>query len=437
MAGPAKLFALVDGNNFYVSCERVFRPDLRGIPVVVLSNNDGCAVARSNEAKALGIKMGAPWFQIQKEVADQVVALSSNYALYADMSDRMMTLAAGLGPAQEIYSIDESFIDMTGVRGDLVQRAHRVRERILCWTGLPTGIGIGATKTLAKLANHVAKTSERKPGSYPAAMAQVCNLSALASAEFEAVLAATDVGEIWGVGRRIKVQLNDGGIRTALDLHKMDPATIRAGWSVVLERTVRELQGINCIGLEEMPPAKREIACTRSFGRPVTTLQELEQAVSAHASRAAEKLRNQEGHTAKIMVFAHTSPHRAGPRFSRSIVIPLRRPTSHTPLLVQAAVQGVRRIYQPGFDLIKAGVMLLELQPASRIQHELELELDEPAEDKERLMQALDALNDRYGRGTLVMASVGMNKKAGWGMKQERRTPEYTTRIEEIPVAKA
>ena len=223
MGRPPPLFALVDGNNFYVSCERVFRPDLRGIPVVVLSNNDGCAVARSNEAKALGIKMGAPWFEIRELLGDQVVALSSNYALYADMSDRMMTLAAGLGPAQEIYSIDESFIDLAGVPGDLVDRARRIRERILTWTGLPTGIGIGSTKTLAKLANHVAKTAERMPGSYPADLAQVCNLAALPASDLDAVLAATAVGDIWGVGRRIGANLVEGGSTAPLPRARTRP----------------------------------------------------------------------------------------------------------------------------------------------------------------------------------------------------------------------
>lgn len=435
MAGPKPIFALVDGNNFYVSCERVFRPDLRGVPVVVLSNNDGCAVARSNEAKALGIKMGMPWFEIRTSFPDQVVALSSNYALYADMSDRMMTIAAGLGPGQMIYSIDESFIDMSGVRGDLVDRAHRVRDRILQWTGLPTGIGIGPTMTLAKLANHVAKTAERKPGSYPEKLAQVCNLATLPAADMDAVLAATEVGDVWGVGRRISAALTEGGIRTALDLARMDPATIRSGWNVVLERTVRELQGVSCMELESMPPAKKEIACTRSFGRPVTHLAELVEAVSAHASRGAEKLRMQDGHACKVLVFAHTSPHRPGPRFSRSVVVPLRRPTSHTPLLVDAAVRGIKSIFQPGFQLTKCGVMLLELQPAGRLQHELDL--DEPGEDKSRLMAALDSLNDRYGRGTLTVASAGAGNTKTWRLKAERKTPEYTTRIDQIPTARA
>ena len=261
------MYALVDGNNFYVSCERVFRPSLAGQPVVVLSNNDGCAIARSNEAKALGIAMGAPWFKIRHLVdTTGLIALSANFALYGDLSDRMMSLAAGLGPQQEVYSIDESFIDLTGVRGNLVERSHKIRDRILQWVGIPCGIGIGVTKTLAKLANHIAKTAERKPGSYPAHLAQVCDLSRLTTTELEAVLAMTPVNEVWGVGRRITQQLNGGGINTVLDLIRLDPALVRSRWSVVLERTVRELQGTPCIGLDDEPQPKKEIACTSSAG---------------------------------------------------------------------------------------------------------------------------------------------------------------------------
>ena len=275
------LFALVDGNNFYVSCERVFRPSLKSWPVVVLSNNDGCCIARSNEAKALNIKMGAPWFEVKHlNDSDGLVGLSANFTLYGDMSNRMMSIATGLGPHQGVYSIDESFIDLAGVRGDLTARSREVRERILQWTGIPTGIGMGATKTLAKLANHIAKTAERKPGSYPAELAQVCNLAALPASDLDAVFAATAVAEVWGVGRRIAGQLEEGGICTVLDLMRMDPATVRWRWSVVLERIVRELQGLSCIALDEQPSPKKEIACTRSFGRPVTNLEPLIEAVS-------------------------------------------------------------------------------------------------------------------------------------------------------------
>ena len=432
------MFALVDGNNFYVSCERVFRPCLQGQPVIVLSNNDGCAVARSNEAKVLGGKMGAPWFQVKHLAeSDNLVALSANFALYGDMSDRMMSIAAGLGPTQEIYSIDESFIGLQGVRGDLTKRAFDVRTRINQWTGIPCGIGIGPTKTLAKLANYIAKTSERKPGSYPAELAQVCNLVTLAASDLDSLLAATDVGEVWGVGRRIGAQLQEAGVNTVLDLVRLDAATVRSRWSVVLERTVRELQGQNCIAMDEAPEKKKQIACTRSFGHPVTDLQPLIEAVSEFATRAAEKLRKEGSVATEVMVFAHTSPHRPGPRFSRSTVVPLRRPTADTALLVQAAAAGMRQIYQAGYQLIKAGVMLLDLMPEGFGQHELDLEPD-ASEDRTRLMTTMDGLNRRYGKGTLHMASTGIaGHTREWGMRQERLTPQYTTRWADMPVAQA
>ena len=432
------MYALVDGNNFYVSCERVFRPSLNGRPVVVLSNNDGCAIARSDEAKALGIKMGAPWFQIRDmEETHGLVALSANFTLYGDMSDRMMSLAAGLGPTQEIYSIDESFIGLQGVRGDLTKRSQAIRDRINQWVGIPCGIGIGQTKTLAKLANYIAKTAERKPGTYPAELAQVCNLTALSAQDLANVLATTRVEEVWGVGRKIAAQLHEGGVHTVLDLARLDPATVRRRWSVVLERTVRELQGMQCIDLDDAPALKKEIACTRSFGQAVTELPPLMEAVSEFASRAAEKLRKQGSLASQLLVFCHTSPFRPGPRFNRSIVVPLRRPTADTGKLVWAASMGMRRMYEPGYKMAKAGVMLLDLVPGNVLQGELDLE-EEDQRDRTKLMVALDALNGRYGKGTVHSASTGgTNKGKDWGMKQERRTPQYTTRWEDVPVARA
>lgn len=431
------MFALVDGNNFYVSCERAFRPSLKNRAVVVLSNNDGCAIARSNEAKTLGIKMGQPMFELRHFVADgSLVALSANFPLYGDMSNRMMSIAAGLGPAQEIYSIDESFIDMTGVRGDLTVRACLVRERILQWIGIPCGIGIGPTKTLAKLGNHVSKSAERKPGSYPEELARVCNLAALPASDLDAVLAATELGDVWGIGRRIGMQLREAGLISALDVARMDPAMVRRRWSVVLERTVRELQGQACLLLEDQPPPKNEIAHTRSFGRPVTELADLIEAVSAFASSAAVKLRAQESLAGQLLVFIHTSPFRPGQQYSRSATVPLRRPTADSSVLVDAAVAGLRQIYKPGIELIKAGVMLLELQADTVFQGELALQPDNCGE-RQALMRTLDRLNDKFGRGTLLLASEGMANNRAWGMRQERRTPNYTTQWSDMPVAQA
>ena len=432
------MYALVDGNNFYVSCERVFRPSLEGIPVVVLSNNDGCAIARSNEAKALGIKMGAPWFQI-KHLADDagLVALSANFALYGDLSDRMMSLAAQLGPQQEIYSIDESFIDLSGVRGDLVERSHKIRSRILRWVGIPCGVGIGCTKTRAKLANHIAKTAERKPGSYPDKLAQVCNLEVLDQQELDDTLAATAVGEVWGVGPRIGKQLVEGGVKSVLDLIKVDPGTIRRKFSVVLERTVLELRGTPCIDLDHSPAPKKEIACTRSFGHAITELHQLTEAVTEFASRSAQKARKQGSMASQALVFIHTSPFRKGPQYSRSITVPLRRPSADTAVIVGAVLAGLRLIYRPGYQYAKAGVMLLDLQPQSQQQGELDLE-DDRAEDRSKLMGALDSLNQRFGRGTVLMGSAGLARdRRAWSMKQERRTPGYTTCVADMPVVRA
>lgn len=434
------MFALVDGNNFYVSCERVFRPSLNGRPVVVLSNNDGCAIARSNEAKALGIKMGEPWFKIRHlEEQAGLVALSANFTLYGDMSDRMMSLAAGLGPTQEIYSIDESFIGLDGVRGDLVDRAWKIRARIHQWIGIPCCVGIARTKTLAKLANHIGKTAERKPGVYPDELATVCNLAALSDEQLREVLTATEVGEVWGVGRQLSAQLNAVGVHSVHDFVQLPGDLVRSKWGVVLERTWRELRGEPCIDLDNVPAPKQQIACTRSFGQPVTELKHLQEAISEFTTRAAEKLRRQHHLAGQALVFARTSPFRDGPRYSRSIVVPLRRPTADTSELTNAALMGLKAIYQPGYKLAKAGVMLLDLIPDTVVQGELCFDEAVPEQrDRSRLMVAMDQVNDRFGKRTLLLGSSGIEQGADtWGMKQVRRTPRYTTDWREVPVARA
>ncbi|WP_136415932.1 Y-family DNA polymerase [Herbaspirillum sp. ST 5-3] len=432
------MFALIDGNNFYVSCERVFQPQLIGRPVISLSNNDGCTISRSNEAKNLGIKMGQPWFEIRHlEKEAGLVALSSNFTLYGDMSNRMMQIAAELGPAQEIYSIDESFIGLHGVPGDLVQRCHEIRSRILKWVGIPCGVGIGATKTRAKLANHIAKTAERKPGIYPAQLAQVCNLEALPASDVDVILAATDVGEVWGVGRQIGKQLKALGVHSVLDLAHLSPTMVKKRWNVVLERTVRELQGEPCIALDDAPPPKQQIACTRSFGQPISTLPPLVQAVSDFASRAAEKLREQDSVAGQLLVFAHTSPFRGGPQFSRHSVVKLLRPTSDSRLLVKAAIDGITSIYSRGFQLIKAGIILLDIMPTTVRQCELDFG-DIDSSSTANLMATLDALNHRFGRGAVSIASAGLPRSQRvWTMKQERLSPHYTTRWSDLPIVKA
>ncbi|EPD42973.1 DNA polymerase V [Delftia acidovorans CCUG 274B] len=431
------MFALIDGNNFYVSCERVFRPSLVGLPVVVLSNNDGCAIARSNEARAIGVKMGQPWFEFRHlQHTHGLVALSANFALYGDMSDRMMSIAAGLGPTQEIYSIDESFIGgLEGIR-DLSHRAAAVRERILQWVGIPCCVGIAPTKTLSKLANHIAKTAERTPGSYPGDLARICNLAEQSPERLQQLLRATAAADVWGVGRRIAADLADVGVLSAWELAQMDWAMVRRRWGVTLERTVRELRGQACIELDVAPAPKQTIACTRSFGRPVSELQQLLEAVSEYATRAAEKLRMQDGLAGQLQVFAHTSPHRPGPRFNRSMVVPLR-PTADTRQLVSAAVCGARAIFEPGYDLVKAGVILLDITGPDAMQRELPID-EAPCRDQSKLMSAVDAINSRFGKGTVHVASTGQQQpNKSWDMRQERRTPRYTTEISEIPLVRA
>lgn len=431
------MFALVDANCFYASVEQVFMPSLRGRPVVVLSNNDGCAIARTEEAKALGIKMGTPYFEIRDRLpAGTVIALSANFGLYGDMSTRLMSLAAGLAPDQEIYSIDECFLRVDGIP-NVTDRARRVRERILQWLDLPCGVGIGTTKTLAKLANHVAKCAERKPGSYPSEFARVCNLAQLPASDLDAVLAATPVEEVWGIGPSLTRQLNAEGIINALQVAQLDPATVRRRWNVVVERTVRELQGTSCIPLEDAPSPKKEIACTRSFGRPVTSLVDLIEAVSTFASRAAEKLRRQESIAGEVLVFIHTSPFRKQDRqYSRSVLVPLRKPTADTNLLAGAAIAGLKAIYRPGYNFAKAGVMLVDLVEQHHEQGELDL--DAPPEDRSDLMSAVDRINRRFGRGTVVAGSAGTGgARRRWNMKQELKTPNYTTSWDELAIARA
>lgn len=433
-----QVFALLDGNNFYASCERVFDPRLTGRPIVVLSNNDGCAIARSDEAKALGIKMGAPWFQIRHlEWEAGLIARSANFALYGDMSSRMMEIAATLGCGQEIYSIDECFLDLSGIP-DATDRARETQARIRQWIGIPTCIGIAPTKTLAKLANHIAKSADRKPGSYPAQLARVCNLCEMTERQLQWLFARTAVGEVWGVGPRIGRQLEESGVSTVEALRRLDPGTVRKRFSVVLERTVRELNGIACVDLDNAPPPKQEIACTRSFGTQVSSKGALREALTEFASRAARKLRAQGSAAGAVHVFIRTSPFRPNdPQYASSSTVPLPRPSSDTLRLVSAALAGLYRIYKPDYPYAKAGVILLDLQPAGNRQGELNFGDDVFESDaRKRLMGTLDAVNDRYGRGALKLASTRILRDATtrevWEMRQQRRSPRCTTSWDEL-----
>jgi DNA polymerase V len=440
------MFALVDVNNMYVSCERVFRPALNGRPVVVLSNNDGACIARSNEAKDLGIRMAQPWFEVRHlERSAGLVALSANFELYGDMSSRMMTLAAEVAPRQEIYSIDECFLDFDGVPGDRLAMGRDLRRKVLQWVGLPTSVGFARTKTLAKLANHVAKTADRKPGSYAAHLAQVCDFEALCAAELREVMQATEVGAVWGIGRKTAPRLNDAGIRSVFDLMNADVATLRKQFSVVLEKTILELRGTPCLGVTDAPAANQQIMCSRSFGEPVTSLATLREVVSQFTTRVAEKLRDQASLAGAVHVFIRTSPFRRHDRqHDPHVTLPLVRPSADTRTLVAAALRALDGMYRPGFNYVKAGVMLVDLQPHGVEQRELDL-FAAPVEaaaaaprNAGGLMTAIDALNQRFGRDAVKLASASRPPgRSTHASRQERRSPRYTTRLDEIVTARA
>ena len=448
------MFALVDVNNMYCSVERVFDPRLEGRPVVVLSSNDGACIARSNEAKELGVQMAQPWFQVRHlQKSHGLVALSANFELYSDLSARMMAIASRYSPNVVPYSIDEAFIDFTGIPGDLTATSRNLRATVLRELGLPTSVGIAPTKTLAKLANHIAKTCDRKPDFYPQSLsrrlAQVCNTSELTAQDLESLMALTDVADVWGVGRKIAAQLNAGGVRTVLDLVRTDVATLRRQFSVVFEKTVLELRGTPCMGVEEAPAAKQQILVSRSFGKAVVHLDGIVEAVSEFASRAAEKLRLQDSVTGAIQVFIRTSPFRENDRqHSPSVTVPIR-PTADSRKIVGAACEAARSMFRPGFNYAKAGVMLMDLREAAALGDQGELDLFGGSEsehsgeqDRSALMQTMDALNRRFGRGSVRIGSTTAalasdTGSASWSVRQERRTPRYTTRWDEMPVVRA
>lgn len=417
--------ALIDGNNFYVSCERVFNPRLEGKPVVVLSNNDGCAVARSNEVKALGVKMGTPWFQMRDLARKHgIIALSSNYALYADMSNRMMSVLRQYSPDQEIYSIDECFLGLEGFSNyDLVVHAQAMRQQVRKWVGIPVCVGVAETKTLAKLANHSAKK-------YLAGAEGVCDFTRMSDAERSRLFSSIEVGEVWGIGPRLSKQLADRGVGTVEALRRADPKTIRREFSVVVERTVMELNAIPCLSLEEMAPAKQQIMSSRSFGNYVYDLEPLKEAVASYVATAGEKLRAQGSVAGMVQVYVRTNPHKAEhPQYQRGLTIPLPDPSDDTLHLTRAALWGLKRIYRPGFAYQKAGVVLMNLTDATSPQ----TSLFGTHRKNGQVMAVMDHVNAIWGRGTLRSAATGLAKS--WAMKRERMSPQYTTHWGELPVA--
>ncbi|MEN4827731.1 Y-family DNA polymerase [Pseudomonas sp. P39-UII1] len=415
-----QVFALIDCNSFYASCERVFRPDLARTPIVVLSNNDGCVIARSYDAKPF-VKMGEPYFQAKDRLRKHgVMAFSSNYALYGDMSERVMTLIESMVPATEVYSIDECFADLRGIQGNLTQFGRQVRARIFQCTGIPVGVGIAATKTLAKLANHTAKRLLEQTGG----VVDICD-----PFKRDWVLRNTDVKEVWGIGRRMTAHLEAMDIRTAMDLARANPATLRQKFSVVVEKTARELRGTPCLELDEAVPPKQEICCSRMFGKRLAELAPIKQAVATYVGRAAEKLRAQGSVCKRMRVSIRTgmfNPDEA--HHAQGALVELPYPTCDTLLMTRLATDAVARVFRPGFRYSKAEVLLMDLRQPGEFSEDLFALKQSVACD--RLMQVMDDINERWGRGTMRAGSVPVSPD--WGMRRDMMSQSYTTRIDQL-----
>lgn len=416
------MLALVDCNNFYASCERVFDPALRNRPVVVLSNNDGCIVARSAEAKALGLKMGDPYFKVKELLERHKVAVfSSNYALYGDMSQRVMKTLQQFAPDVEIYSIDEAFLDLEGFR-ELPALARNVRQTVRQWTGIPVSVGIAPTKTLAKLANHTAKKKAGYDG--------VCILDTPHA--WEPVLAGFDVGDVWGIGPQYKKLINQHGVNTALEFSRLPETWLRKHMSVVGARTAQELTGQTCLELELHVDAKKGVTVSRSFGKRITEFQELSEALASYVARAAEKLRRENLVAKHMLVFMHTSPFAKDktkdPYYAPHLSFALPLHTNYTPELAHYALWALKEMYRPGYRYMKCGVMLTDLLIEGTQTLDLFVRRDTAKQSK--LMEAMDHINQAMGRRTLFYASAGIQQK--WSMTAARKSPSYTTDWESL-----
>lgn len=415
------MYGLVDCNNFYASCERIFRPELIGKPIIVLSNNDGCVIARSNETKALGIKMGVPAYQI-KELVERydIRVFSSNYTLYGDMSARVMQLLSSATPEIEVYSIDEAFLNFSGIEYlNLEEYGREITKKVTKGTGIPVSLGIAPTKTLAKVANKFAKR-------YP----QYKNTCVIDTEEKRIkALQLTEVGDVWGIGRQHTKRLNMQGIFTAYDFSQLPKSLVHKKMSVVGERTWQELHGISCIDMELIETPKKQICTSRSFGKMVTGIDLLSESVATYASLCAEKLRKQKSCAAAIMVFIHTNNFRKDlPQFFKNEVITLPVPTNSTIEIVKYALQALSKIYRDGFQYKKAGVIINEIVPENCIQSNLFVTVDH---DKHaRLMNVLDKVNSGYAKNSISLGVQGTTKS--WSLKQEMLSPCYTTKLKDI-----
>ncbi|KPD01944.1 translesion error-prone DNA polymerase V subunit UmuC [Moellerella wisconsensis] len=419
------MFALIDVNSFYASCEKVFRPDLAGKPVIVLSNNDGCVIARSAEAKKLGVKMGELYYERRNYYRQNNINIfSSNYALYADMSNRVMSLLSMYAPRLEIYSIDEAFLDFTGLAYtfNLEDYGREIQSTILQRTHLPVGVGIGPTKTLAKIANHAAKTWRKTGG--------VVELSD--KSRQRKLLSLIPIEEVWGIGRRISAKLRVMGIYTALDLANTSAATIRKTFGVTLERTLRELNGEPCIELEEVRKVKQQILCSRSFGKKVLEIETMRKAVCDYAERAAEKLREEKQRCRIIGLFIQTSRHASGEDYTNSVSIKLEYPSSDTRDIINAAMRGLDTIWRDGYRYYKAGIILSDFTDSDITQFDM-FSTRKPFKNSDKLMKTIDTINNS-SLGKVWFAAKGGD--SGYQMKREMLSPAYTTNFDELPVVK-
>jgi DNA polymerase V len=413
------MYALIDCNNFYASCERVFQPKLNGKPIVVLSNNDGMVIAKSNEAKALGLDLGMPYFEIRDMLEKHHVhVFSSNYTLYGDFSRRVVETLRELTSDIEVYSIDECFADLKGFRHlEFLKYGHTMRDTVKQWTGIPVSVGIAPSKTLCKVANKLAK---KGPGAVLLDTPE----------KIESALRDYPIEDIWGVGWQRAKLLRLNGVGTALQLRNMPDHWIRKKLSITGLRMVHELRGIPCIPLEEHPPAKKQIICSRSFGHFITELKDIEEAMVSYATRAAERMRQQKLVTRDILVWFETSRHN-GPFYCGSRVQNLPRMTNYTPDILKATLSATRKIFREGLRYRKGGVMVLELVPAMTRQFDILLPRNE--EKQENVMAALDKVNRKYGDNTLFYAATGIRRE--WKMLRQMKSPHYTTQWDELPVA--
>ncbi len=419
--------ALIDCNNFYVSCERVFRPDLTHTPIVVLSNNDGCVVSRSAEAKKLGVKMGQPWFQLAPLAQKHhILPLSSNYTLYADMSNRVMKTLSTYSPKQEVYSIDECFLDLSDFAMPLDSYAKMIRQTILQNLGLPVCIGIGSTKTRAKLANFFAKQHPLLEG--------ICDLESIDTQLQAYFFNQTQVNEIWGIGAKITEKLATKGIKTVWQFMQACPNWLRKNFSIILVKTQAELNHISCLGLNDIKANNKQIIASRSFGAPVYTKQALSEAISSYVARAAEKLRQQNSVAKIIYVYIQTNRFNQASYHAPGVFLTLIEPTQDTRLLTLSALQGLEQIYQPGLAYKKAGITLSEITPNTQKQHALFAPKSTFDNSKSQiLMQTIDQINQSIGKGSIHLLSEGFDKS--WQMQSNQRSPRYTTHLSEVAKA--